>query len=310
MREDATGCDKAADVSVCIVSWNVADDLRICLRSLCEQRNPPSFEVIVADNASADGTPQMLAADFPEVRLIANDANLGFARGTNQGMAAACGRYLMLLNPDTVVPPEALRRLVEVADANPDAGIVAPKLLNPDGTLQYSCRRFPTVTAAIFRHTMFGRLLPGARSASYYIMEDFDHESERDVDWVSGACMLVRREALEQVGPLDQRFQWGSEDVDWCMRMHRAGWRVLYTPITAIVHAIGRSSDQAVIPTIFRSHRGMYLLYSKHFAHNPLTRVVIWAGVWVRAGLLIVSWRLRQLRALLAARLHPLLRGG
>lgn len=285
--------DRAPDVSVCIVSWNVAADLRTCLASLREQVNPPELEVIVADNASADGTVAMLEQEFPEVKVIANRENRGFAAASNQCLRWARGRYLLLLNPDTVVPPDGLRRLVEVADANPDAGIVAPKLLNPDGTLQHSCRRFPTIAAAVFRHTLLGRLFPRARSEASYIMEDFDHQAERDVDWVSGACFMVRREAFEQVGELDERFKWGSEDVDYCMRMHRAGWRVLYTPATAIVHAVGRSSDQAVVASILRAHRGMYLLFSKHMAHNCLSRGLVWLGVWLRAGLLLAEWQLR-----------------
>ena len=301
--------DKHPDVSICIVSWNVAGDLRACLQSLLTQQSPPTFEVIVVDNASRDDTVAMLARDFPEVRVIANEENRGFAGGSNQALREAKGRYLMLLNPDTVAPPEALRVLVQVADDNPDAGIVAPKLLNPDGTLQYSCRRFPTITAAVFRHTLLGRLFPGAQSASSYIMEDFDHESERDVDWVSGACMLIRREAYEQVGELDERFQWGSEDVDYCMRMHQAGWRVLYTPATAITHAVGRSSDQAVVATIIRAHRGMYLLFSKHRARNFLSRAVVWLGVWARAGLLLADWRVRLALSHLRAALGRL-RGG
>ena len=288
--------DSAPDVSLCIVSWNVADDLRACLQSLRDQQNPPRFETIVVDNASSDETVEMLGRDFPEVRLVANDDNRGFAGGSNQGLRMGAGRYLMLLNPDTILPPDVLATLVAVADAHPEAGIIAPKLLNTDGSLQPSCRRFPTITAALYRNTLFGRLMPRARAASHYIMEDFDHDVEREVDWVSGACMMVRREALEHVGELDEGFPWGSEDVDFCLRMFRADWRVLYTPATAIVHAVGRSSSQAVVPTIIRSHRGMYHLYAKHFARNPVSRGLVWLGVWLRAGLLITSWRVWQAR--------------
>lgn len=288
--------DSALDVSLCIVSWNVADDLRVCLQSLRDQQSPPRFETIVVDNASADETVEMLKRNFPEVRIVANDDNQGFAGGTNQGLRMGAGRYLMLLNPDTILPPDALATVVAVADAHPEAGIVAPKLLNTDGSLQPSCRRFPTITAALYRNTLFGRLLPRARAASRYIMEDFDHNVESEVDWVSGACMMVRREALESVGELDEGFPWGSEDVDFCLRMSQVDWVVLYTPATAIVHAIGRSSSQAVVPTIIRSHRGMYHLYAKHFARNPVSRGLVWLGVWLRAGLLIASWRVWQAR--------------
>lgn len=282
------------DVSVCIVSWNVADDLRACLQSIRAQDTPPTYEVIVADNASSDESVAMVREQFPEVELIVNDRNLGFAKATNQTLRAASGRYLMMLNPDTVLEPDCLAKLVAVADAHPEAGIVAPRLVYPDGSLQYSCRRFPTIAAAVYRNTVFGRLFPSARPAADYIMQDCDHDTQHDVDWASGACLLIRREAYEQVGELDEGFVWGSEDVDYCFRMHREGWSVLYSPVTDVIHAVGRSTDQAVVPTIMRTHRGMYRLYSKHFAHNALCRAFVWLGVWVRAGLLIASWETRR----------------
>ena len=296
--------ESSPDVSVCIVSWNVAGDLRACLDSLRAQQTPPSFEIIVADNASTDDTVAMLRADFSEANVIVNGENLGFARATNQTLAAARGRYLLMLNPDTLLPPDALARLVEVADAHPQAGIVAPRLVNLDGSLQYSCRRFPTIAAAIFRNTFLGRLFPHARSAECYVMADWDHDSLRAVDWASGACLLIRREAYEQVGPLDESFIFGSEDVDYGLRMRRAGWQVLFTPATTVVHAIGRSSSQAVVPTIVRSHRGMFRLYSKHFARNPLSRALVWVGVWLRAGALILSWELRRYLMIVRAALR------
>jgi len=283
------------DVSVCIVSWNVADDLRACLESVRAQQTPPSHEVIVADNASSDDSVAMVREGSPEVTLIVNDENLGFARATNQTLRAARGRYLLMLNPDTVLEPDALASLVEVADAHPEAGIVAPRLVYPDGSLQYSCRRFPTIGAAVFRNTFLGRLFPNARAASHYVMADWHHDAEREVDWASGACLLIRREAFEQVGELDEGFAWGSEDVDYGLRMHQAGRRVVFTPATTVVHAVGRSTDQAVVPTIVRTHRGMYRLYRKHFTRNPLARPFVWLGVWLRAGLLILSWELRRM---------------
>ncbi len=283
------------DISVCIVSWNVADDLRACLESLRAQRTPPAFEVIVADNASRDESVTMVREQFPEVRLIVNDANLGFARATNQTLRAARGRYLLMLNPDTVLEADALARLVECGDAHPQAGIIAPRLVYPDGSLQYSARRFPTIAAAVFRNTFLGRLFPNAAASARYVMADWAHDEEREVDWVSGACLMIRREAYEQVGELDEGFVWGSEDVDYCYRTHQAGWSVVFTPATTVVHAVGRSTDQAVVPTIVRTHRGMYRLYRKHFASSAAARPLVWLGVWVRAGLLILSWEARRM---------------
>lgn len=286
--------DHRPEVSICIVSWNVAEDLRACLQSLRAQENPVATEVIVVDNASGDDTVRMLAEEFAEVITLLNPENRGFAAATNQALAGARGQYLMMLNPDTVVPPDAIGRLVEVAEAHPEAGIVAPKLVYPDGSLQYSCRRFPTITAAIFRNTFLGALFPKARAAADYVMADWDHDSVRAVDWASGAALLIRRELYQQIGPLDEGFRWGSEDVDYCLRAHQAGWPVLYTPQPVIVHAVGRSSDQAIVPTITTAHHSMYRLYSKHFARNPLSRALVGVGIWLRARVLIGSWRIRQ----------------
>jgi GT2 family glycosyltransferase len=297
------------DVSVCIVSWNVADDLRACLESIRAQQTPPTYEVIVADNNSSDDSVAMVREQFPDVELIVNDENLGFAKATNQTLRAARGRYLMMLNPDTVLQPDCLEKLVAVADAHPEAGIVAPRLIYPDGSLQYSCRRFPTIAAAVYRNTVFGRLFPEAEPAAEYIMRDCDHDTQHDVDWASGACLLIRREAYKQVGELDEGFVWGSEDVDYCFRMHREDWGVLYSPVTEVVHAVGRSTDQAVVPTIMRTHGGMFRLYSKHFAPNALARGFVWLGVWLRAGLLIASWESRRLLTGLWKRLRRLVGG-
>ena len=275
------------DLSVCIVSWNVWDDLRACLDSLYDGGNQLAVEVIVVDNASVDDTVKLLTGQYPQVYLIQNEQNRGFAAGCNQGMQQGTGRYFLLLNPDTIVPARALDELVQFADNHPQAGIIGPKLLYPDGRLQYSCRRFPTVTAALFRNTFLGRIVPGVRSVTDYLLADWDHNQVREVDWVSGACMLVRRELTEQIGLLDDQFFWGSEDVDYCWRAHRAGWQILYTPQPQIIHAVGRSSDKAIIPTIVNFHRSMYRLYSKHWAGWFGSRWVIGVGIWLRAGLLI-----------------------
>ena len=241
----------------------------------------------------------MLRADFPAVQLIVNTDNRGFAAANNQGLAVARGQFLLLLNPDTIVPPGGLETLLAFAQSHPEAGAVGPRLLNSDGSLQHSCRRFPTVWAALFRHTLLGRLFPNAHWMREYLMCDWGHDEPREVDWVSGAALLINRRAFDQIGGLDESFYWGSEDVDYCFRLHQAGWKVLYTPQPAITHAIGRSSDQAIIATIIRTHRSMQRLYSKHLARNPLTRALVTAGIWVRAALLIITvWiplRLRHL---------------
>ncbi|HEY3396561.1 MAG TPA: glycosyltransferase family 2 protein [Armatimonadota bacterium] len=281
------------DVTICLVSWNVWPDLERCLLSL---RDPQQVarQTIVVDNASADDTLAHLRDEFPEAEVIANADNRGFAAASNQALAAGQGRYLLLLNPDTIVPPGALRELLDFADRHPEAGIVGPQLLYPDGSLQYSARHFPTVGAALFRNTFLGRLFRHAGPVQRYLMTDWDHDSVREVDWVSGAALLIRRELYAQIGGLDEGFFWGSEDVDYCWRAHQAGWKVLYTPTPQITHVVGRSSDQAVAKTIIRTHRSMFRLYRKHVTRNPLLQALVWAGIWLRAGTLLLPLWLRR----------------
>ena len=280
----------ALDLSVCLVSWRTWEDLRACLLSLGEQPGL-SLEIVVVDNASGDGTVERLREAFPQARVVANETNRGFAAACNQGLALASGRYRLLLNPDTWVPPGGLAELVAWADQHPRAGLVGPQLRYPDGRLQYSCRHFPTLTAGLLRNTLLGRLFPHAASVSDYLMADWDHAQARKVDWVSGAAMLIRRELYEQIGPLDEGFFWGSEDVDYCWRAPQAGWEVWYTPTPRIVHAVGRSTDRVVTRTILRTHRSMYRLYAKHMARGPLGRALGWVGVWLRAAsVLAYAW--------------------
>jgi len=283
-----------AQVSVCIVSWNVRDDLLTCLDSLRAGGAGLSTEIIVVDNASTDGTVEAIRQRVPEVQLICNEDNRGFAAASNQALAAATGDFLLLLNPDTIVPPGGFAELDRFARDHPEAGLIGPKLVNPDGTLQHSCRRFPTPMAALFRHTILGRLFPHNRWSAEYVMAEWDHVTPREVDWVSGACMLVRRESYERVGPLDEGFFWGSEDVDYCFRAHRAGWQVLYTPQPVVVHKVGASTNQVPVRTFVRFHRSMYRLYRKHFARTVFDAALIWLGVVLRAALVIGAWHLGQ----------------
>ncbi len=269
------------------------EDLRACLESLYGGENQVSFEVIVVDNGSTDPTVSRVASEFPQVALIANEDNRGFAAACNQAIGAGCGRYYFLLNPDTIVPPGGLDELAQFADAHPQAGVIGPKLRYPDGRLQYSCRRFPTVTAAIFRNTFLEPLTPGVKSVRYYLMADWDHAEVREVDWLSGAAMLIRAELVEQISGLDEGFFWGSEDVDFCLRACRAGWQVLYTPQPQIVHAVGRSSRQAELRIIWHIHRSMYRLYSKHWTRWFGSRWLIWLGVWLRALVVVGHWVVR-----------------
>lgn len=275
------------DVTVSIVNWNTRDELRECVQSVLAQDGSVSFEVIVVDNASEDGSARMVHSEFADrVTLIANTANLGFGAAHNQAIAISRGRYILLLNPDSrVLEGDVLWKMVSFMDDNSGIGMLGPKVLYPDGSLQYSARRFPTMFAAGFRHTILGKLFPHNRFVRKYMMTDWAHDQVRDVDWLSGSALMVRRETLAQTGLLDERFFMYLEDVDWCKRAHAHGWRVVYYPMATVSHRIGAASDQVAIPMIKQHHRSMLRYFLKHYWRSPkiLLMPLVMAGLWLRA---------------------------
>lgn len=280
-------------LSICIVNWNTREDLRRCLNSLAAGAGTLGIEVFVVDNASSDGSPEMVETEYPHVRLIRNTANTGFAHANNQAIRQSTGDYVLLLNSDTIVNPGALATLVAGMEADPKVGIGGPKLLNPDGSLQYSCRHFPTFSAGIFRNSAFGRWFSRNKQVRDYLMTDFDHASTREVDWVSGAALCIRRATLEQIGLLDERYFMYCEDVDWCYTAGLAGWKVVYFPDAVIMHVIGRSSDLAVEKMVRAHHLSMRLFYWKHYAPKtfPLIRWIPPLGIRLRLQLVLLSKR-------------------
>lgn len=278
------------DITVSIVNWNTRDELRTCLESVLPQEGV-RLEVIVVDNASTDGSPEMVRAEFGErVTLMANSANLGFGAGHNQVIRASSGRYVLLFNPDCrMLTPDVLSKMLGYVDSQPQVGILGPKVLNRDGSLQFSARRFPPMLAAIFRHTILGRLFPKNRFVREYMMTDWAHDEVTDVDWLSGAALLARREMIDQIGLLDERFFMYCEDIDWCRRAHRAGWRVVYFPMASVTHRIGAASDQNPVAMIRQHHRSMLRYFLKWEGRSVkvlLTPLVV-LGLWLRARSLI-----------------------
>lgn len=290
------------DLSITICSWNTQDDLRACLASLEAARDEADFEVIVVDNNSEDGSPDMVEREFPGVRLLRQSRNLGFTGGHNLALQEKKGRHAALLNSDTVVHKGALAVLSHHLQAKPEWGIIAPKLLNPDGSLQYSCRTFPNPVAAAFRNTLLGRLFPQNKATSDYLMKDWDHASIREVDWVSGAALFIRGETLDKIGGLDPSFFMYCEDVDLCKRAWNAGWKVVYIPDAVITHAIGRSTDKAPNRMIGRFHRSMFRYFLKHnVAESPVLArpfmvAFAAAALSARAGAFILNNQLIKLR--------------
>ena len=285
---------KDFDLSITICSWNTVDDLRACLASLSDIRDEANFEVIVVDNNSEDASPTMVADEYPWVRLEALQKNLGFVGGQNLGCEIRKGRHVLPLNSDTIVHPGAICGVLDYLESHPEAAIVAPMLLNPDGSLQFSCRRFPNPLAALFRNTLLGKLFPNNRFTKDYLMQDWDHAGPREVDWVSGAALLVRDTFIETNGLFDPNFVMFCEDVDLCFQAWRQGKKVIYLPEHKITHAIGRSTDKAPNRMIGRFHRSMFLFYSKNIVPtmNPLARpfalAMAAAALTTRASLFIL----------------------
>ena len=285
---------KDFDLSITICSWNTIDDLRACLASLTAIRDEANFEVIVIDNNSEDGSPTMVADEFKWVKLEAMSTNLGFVGGQNHGAAIRLGRHVLPLNSDTVVHPGAIKGLLDYLESHKEVGIVAPKLLNPDGSLQFSCRRFPNPLAALFRNTLLGKLFPNNRFTKEYLMQDFAHDSPKEVDWVSGAALLVRESLVDEIGLFDPEFVMFCEDVDLCFQTWKKGKKVIYLPDYQITHAIGRSTDKAPNRMIGRFHRSMFLFYSKNIVPtmNPIARPFALAlaalALTTRASLFVV----------------------
>lgn len=272
--------ESATDLSVIVVNYNGEGLLRDCLQSLRAAAPAHRLQVIVVDNASADGSVAMARREFPEALVLANSENLGFTKANNQGIERATGRHVMLLNNDTVVRPGAFDVAIRLMDRHPRIGAAGLRLLNADGSLQYSCRRFPSFAQALFnRYSLLTRLFPNNRFSRAYLMKDVGHRRMQDVDWVSGACLMIRREVLDQIGGLDERFFMYSEDVDFCYRVWQAGYRVTYLPQARVVHLIGQSSRRKKLMTIRERHLSMYRFYKKHYSRNLMLLDVLTAVV-------------------------------
>lgn len=242
------------DLSIIIVTHNSRIPVERCLSSL--GKNPPSCasETIVIDNASRDGTPEMISSRFPLTRLVANPGNAGYSRGVNQGIALSSSDLILILNPDIEVLEGSIDRLAGFMKAHPRCGMAGSKLVYQDGTLQYSCRSFYTLPALLLRRTFLGRLFPRARALRKHLLADYDHEEAREVDWLIGACMMARRDAVRKVGKMDERFFLYFEDTDWCYRMHHHGWQVWYVPSSVMIHSYERSSAKSVFRRPFLLH--------------------------------------------------------
>lgn len=292
-------------LSVVIPSWNTKDYLAACLATLAAAEKPAS-EVIVVENGSRDGSLEFLRAEHPEVRLIANAENQGFARGSNQGMRVARGRYVLLLNTDTEVAPDAIARLVAFLEQHPAYAAVAPRLVHRDGTTQRTVQEFPTLKTALFFSTPLERWLPDSRELRRYFMRAWDQESSRDVDQPPAAVLLLRRDVLEEIGLFDEELWLFYNDVDLAKRIRAAGWKTHYLAEAKVLHHVGGSTSKfADFVATWQRDRLRY--YRKH--HGRL------GAVWLKAcvSFTLLDWVVAQLvaraRGRAAQPIRPMLAG-
>lgn len=283
-------------LSICIVNWNTCDFLRDCLSSLYQYpvRGAGGQEIIVVDNASDDGSAELVAREFPEVTLIRNCENKGYAEGNNQAMQAATGDYILLLNPDVVVHKNALTRAILYMRGNPTVGVLGARLLSRDGSTQSSLRSFPDPRPVLWEYLGLSKLFPKSRRFGAYRMTYFDYDRPGEVDQPMGTFMLISRPCFQAVGLMDTQFPIFFNEVDWCFRAKRElGWRIYYTPEVTITHFGGASTKQVKPKMVRESHQSLIKFYDKHYRssmspllYNVIKRAVLWneARVLRKAG--------------------------
>lgn len=233
-----------ADLSIVIVSWNVKKLLEECLESIWKNQENLTLEVFVSDNASSDGTAEMVKTKFPQVKYIQNEGNIGFPKANNRALRYAQGKYFLFLNPDTIVAPNALPEMVKFMEEHPKCGALGPKLLNPDETLQPSCRSFPTLETQLYTTFFLDVLFPKSKIFGKYLMSYWNHDEIKEVDQPMGSALLVRRNALDKVCCFDENIFIWYDEVDLCYRIKKADWKIYFTPKAKIFHYGGQSFKQ------------------------------------------------------------------
>lgn len=278
-------------LSIVIVNYNAGHYLENCLKSIYAETKQVPFDIWVVDNNSKDASASMIRRNYPLINLIENMENVGFARANNDAIRKCTGEYVLFLNPDTLILENAIEKTVKFLDENPQTGIAGCRVLNEDGTLQLACRRsIPVPRVAFFRLTGLSRLFPNSKTMAKYNLTYLDPDKPNEVDAVSGAFLMTRREVINKIGPLDESFFMYGEDLDFCVRTKKAGWIVMYFPDAKIVHHKGECSRTNSRKATFEFYRAMYLFHKKHFAQDywPTTNLIIYMGIFLRA---ITSWR-------------------
>lgn len=253
------------DLSIVIISWKMKALLRGLLSSIARYTEGITYELIVVDNNSKDGTQEMIRSDFPNAKLIINSENRGVARARNQALPIAEGKYILILDADMVLIENSFKKMIEFMDKTQDAGICGGKLISPDGIVQYNARRYPSLLTFILRRLTYLRVVQNSKALKNHEMIEWDRNDIRDVDYVIGACQMIRRDALKAVGLLDEKIFYGPEDIDYCIRMYQNGWKVYYYPCTSIIHYEQRITKKKYFSMLSLRHLcGIFHLFLKY----------------------------------------------
>lgn len=277
-------------VSVVIVSWNCRAYVLQCISSLYAGGNVPTIEIIVVDNASTDGTAEAIVAQFPGVTLIRNEHNVGFSRANNIALQLSHGQYICLINADVVVPPGCIQKMIAYLNEHPDVGLLGPQMLCPNGRMGDAVMRFPTVWSTFCCALGLHRLFPASAVLGGFVMAGFDSTTTQDVEVLTGWFWMTRREAFRQVGGLDEQFFMYGEDIDWCYRFHRAGWRVVFYAEAGALHYCAASSSNSPQRFYVEMQRANLQYFRKH--HGWAGRAGYWAARWIHEAVRIAGFGL------------------
>lgn len=252
------------NLTIIIVNYNSWIFLKDCLASIFLQYKEEAPSVIVVDNNSDDDSPSLIKKEFPSVEVIANNKNLGYAKAVNLGIKICKTDFVLVLNPDIIIKDaDSIKKMLGYMAENKQIGILGGQLLNVDGSLQYSCRQFYNLRIILFKRTFLGKIFRTSKLVDDFLMADWDHQTVREVDWLLGACMLVRKVAWEDVGLMDERFFLYFEDVDWCYRMKKKNWQVIYYPFAKFIHHHPQESSKKILPALYHIQSSL-LFFTKH----------------------------------------------
>ena len=283
------------DLSVVVVTYNSRDHIAGCLRSLDRARGTLEMEVLVVDNASADGTLDEVRATAPWARIVEMGENCGYARAVNRGTRESTGEFVVALNPDLVAGEDSFVKLHAWMRAHPRCGIAGPRLSDAGGEVEISGRSFPDFSVFLFnRYSLTTWLWPRNPWSRRYLLLDWDRTTDREVDWISGSCLFVRRAAIEEVGGMDEAYFMFNEDVDWCHAMKEKGWTTCYVAGASVMHRIGSSRRRVSSRVILERHRGMVHYLRKYHPSNPLLEALAGALIMLRARLMLLANAVRR----------------